>query len=69
MVRYVEKAKMIVVDKRRERVAKGMVGILIAGSSDIAVAEEAKAVAEAMGCQVITSYDVGWPLCTGSWVH
>ena len=59
MVRYVEKAKMIVVDKRRERVAKGMVGILTAGSSDIAVAEEAKAVAEAMGCQVITSYDVG----------
>jgi len=59
MVRYVDKAKMIVVDKRRERAAKGMVGILTAGSSDIAVAEEAKAVAEAMGCQVITSYDVG----------
>ncbi len=58
-VRYVERAKMIVVDKRRERVAKGMVGILTAGSSDIAVAEEAKAVAEAMGCQVVTSYDVG----------
>ncbi len=59
MVRYVERAKMIVVDKRRETVAKGMVGILTAGSSDIAVAEEAKAVAEAMGCQVVTSYDVG----------
>ncbi|MDD1746967.1 MAG: nickel pincer cofactor biosynthesis protein LarB [Methanomassiliicoccales archaeon] len=59
MVRYVERAKMIVVDKRKETVAKGMVGILTAGSSDIAVAEEAKAVAEAMGCQVVTSYDVG----------
>jgi NCAIR mutase (PurE)-related protein len=58
-VRYVEKAKMIVVDMRKEKAVKGMVGILTAGSSDIAVAEEAKAVAEAMGCQVVTSYDVG----------
>jgi len=58
-VRYEERARMIVVDKQKDRKKQGMVGILTAGSSDIGVAEEAKAVAEAMGCQVVTSYDVG----------
>jgi NCAIR mutase (PurE)-related protein len=38
---------------------KGLIGILTAGSSDIRVAEEAKLMAEAMGCACITSYDVG----------
>ncbi|MEM3034624.1 MAG: nickel pincer cofactor biosynthesis protein LarB [Candidatus Nitrosocaldus sp.] len=37
----------------------GTVGVITAGTSDIGVAEEAKLVAEAMGCKVITSYDVG----------
>ena len=37
----------------------GMIGIITAGSSDIPVAEEAKAVSIAMGCEVLTSYDVG----------
>ncbi len=50
---------MIVVDKRKDPAMKGKVGIMTAGSSDIAVAEEAKAVAEAMGCQVFTEYDIG----------
>jgi NCAIR mutase (PurE)-related protein len=58
-VRYEDRARMIVVEKRKDRKKKGMVGILTAGSSDIGVAEEAKAVAEAMGCEVVTSYDVG----------
>ena len=58
-VRYEERARMIVVDKHKDRKKQGMVGILTAGSSDIGVAEEAKAVAEAMGCQVVSSYDVG----------
>jgi NCAIR mutase (PurE)-related protein len=35
------------------------IGIMAAGTSDIGVAEEARLVAEAMGCKVITSYDVG----------
>ena len=59
LVRYIESSRMVVVDKRKDPVMKGKVGIMTAGSSDIAVAEEAKAVAEAMGCQVFTEYDVG----------
>jgi NCAIR mutase (PurE)-related protein len=37
----------------------GKIGILSAGTSDIGVAEEARLVAEAMGCDAITYYDVG----------
>lgn len=37
----------------------GKVGILTAGTSDIGVAEESRLMCEAMGCQCITSYDVG----------
>ncbi len=37
----------------------GNIGLLTAGSSDIPIAEEAKVIANAMGCEVITSYDVG----------
>jgi hypothetical protein len=37
----------------------GKIGIVAAGTSDIGVAEEARLVAQAMGCQVITSYDIG----------
>jgi len=37
----------------------GIVAIITAGTSDIRVAEEAKAIAEEMGCEVKTAYDVG----------
>ncbi|MHA1606206.1 MAG: nickel pincer cofactor biosynthesis protein LarB [Candidatus Freyarchaeota archaeon] len=37
----------------------GKVGVLTAGTADIPVAEEAKLVAECMGCEVYTAYDVG----------
>lgn len=37
----------------------GRVGILTAGTSDIPIAEEAKVIAEEMGCEVTTAYDVG----------
>ena len=37
----------------------GIVGIITAGTSDIGVAEEAKIIAEEMGCEVRTAYDVG----------
>ncbi|NYT07587.1 MAG: nickel pincer cofactor biosynthesis protein LarB [Methanomicrobiales archaeon] len=37
----------------------GVVGIITAGTSDIRVAEEARVVAEEMGCRVCTAYDVG----------
>jgi hypothetical protein len=37
----------------------GKVGIITAGTSDIAVAEEARLMCEAMNCKCISSYDVG----------
>lgn len=37
----------------------GKVGIITAGTSDIPVAEQSKIVALEMGCEVMTSYDVG----------
>ena len=37
----------------------GKVGILTAGTSDIGIAEEARLMCEAMGCECICSYDVG----------
>ena len=37
----------------------GKVAILTAGTSDIRVAEEARAIAEEMGADVVTAYDVG----------
>lgn len=37
----------------------GRVGVLSAGTSDVPVAEEARLVAEEMGCRVATLYDVG----------
>jgi NCAIR mutase (PurE)-related protein len=37
----------------------GKIGVLTAGTSDVPVAEEARLVAEAMGCQVQPLYDVG----------
>lgn len=35
------------------------IGIMAAGTSDIGVAEEARLVAKAIGCESITSYDIG----------
>lgn len=37
----------------------GKVSIITAGTADIRVAEEARLVAEEMGCEVMTAYDVG----------
>ncbi|MDD1767074.1 MAG: nickel pincer cofactor biosynthesis protein LarB [Methanomassiliicoccales archaeon] len=58
-VKWVEKASMVVVDRRAKVRETGRVGILTAGTSDISVAEEARVVAEAMGCTVVFAYDVG----------
>ena len=60
-VEYNELARIIIIKlknfefKRRD----GIVGIITAGSSDIPVAEEAKVIAESMGCRVFSSYDLG----------
>lgn len=54
-------AKTITIKERDFEFIKkgGLIGIITAGSSDIPVAEEAKVIAESMGCKVITSYDLG----------
>lgn len=49
----------IMIFRRRAKKTGGIVGILAAGTSDIGVAEEARLVCEAMGCECHTSYDVG----------
>jgi len=56
-----DKARLVVI-KRKGFVAQktgGKIGILTAGTSDIPVAEEARTIAEEMGCEVTTAYDVG----------
>jgi hypothetical protein len=40
-------------------ISGGHIGVLTAGAGDIPVAEEARLVAEEMGCRVTTIYDVG----------
>jgi hypothetical protein len=58
-VKYHKLSKMIAVDRRVRRSKAGRIGILAAGTSDVAVADEARIVAETMGCEVLTSYDIG----------
>ncbi len=60
ILEYNERAKMAVIRRKDHEIRfHGRVGIITAGTSDIPVAEEAKIVASAMGCEVITSYDLG----------
>ena len=42
-----------------QKLTGGHIGIITAGTSDIPAAEEARFIAEAMGCKVSTVYDVG----------
>ncbi|MFA6001751.1 MAG: nickel pincer cofactor biosynthesis protein LarB [Thermoleophilia bacterium] len=56
-----EDAQMIVLHRGDYKLEQtdGRVGILSAGTADIPVSEQAKIVAEEMGCEVIASYDAG----------
>ena len=56
-----ERARIVVLKREGFRVERtgGKVGILTAGTSDIRVAEEARVIAEEMGCEVLRAYDVG----------
>jgi hypothetical protein len=59
-VDYRETARMLIVSKGKACVpGGGVVGIITAGTSDVRVAEEARVIAEEMGCTVRTAYDVG----------
>jgi pyridinium-3,5-biscarboxylic acid mononucleotide synthase len=55
------KARMVVLKKKNFAAPNsgGRIAILTAGTSDIPVAEEAKVIAQEMGCIVYSSYDVG----------
>jgi len=56
-----DKARMVVVKKKNFTVTPsgGKIAIFTAGTSDIPVAEEAKVIAQQMGCIVYSTYDVG----------
>jgi NCAIR mutase (PurE)-related protein len=57
---YNRRGRVLIIKKRDFRVQKvGKVGIMTAGTSDIQVAEEAKAVAEELGCETLCEYDIG----------
>lgn len=57
-------ARMVILKQKKHSFLKigqkiGKVGILAAGTADIAVAEEVVVTATVMGCEVIKAYDVG----------
>lgn len=54
-----ERARIVVIRGGGPRPVRGKVGIISAGTADIPVAEEARVVAEEMGCEVICDYDLG----------
>lgn len=56
-----ERARMLILKKSGAAIqpSGGKIGVLTAGTSDVGVAEEAKIVAEELGCTVLTAYDVG----------
>jgi NCAIR mutase (PurE)-related protein len=53
------RARTVVIRLGDRKPPRGRVGILAAGTADIPVAEEARVVAEEMGCAVVAEYDVG----------
>ena len=56
-----EAGRIVIIKEKNFEFSKkgGIIGIITAGSSDIQVAEEAKVISRAMGCEVLASYDVG----------
>ncbi len=54
-----ELARIIVARRAPREKTGGKVGVITAGTSDIPIAEEAKVIAEELGCEVYTAYDVG----------
>ena len=56
-----ESAGIIVARRKNSTIKKNgrTIGIITGGTADIRIAEEARVVAEEMGCEVITAYDIG----------
>ena len=61
VVQVKSRARIVIIKKKDFACQStgGKVGLLTAGTSDIPVAEEAKVIAEEMGCKVFAAYDVG----------
>lgn len=59
LIQQNQRARTVVLRFGEKKQGPGKVGILAAGTADIPVAEEAKVVAQEMGCQVVSEYDVG----------
>lgn len=57
--RYLETARLIVVDRREAPPSQGHIVVASAGTADLSVAEEAAACAEVMGNRVTRLFDVG----------
>ena len=53
------RARTVVIRTADRLAREGVVAVLAAGTADIPVAEEARVVAEEMGCLVLSEYDVG----------
>jgi len=59
-IHYHEAGRVLVLAKgAAPKLTGGVVAVITAGTSDIRVAEEAKIIAEEMGCEVRSAYDVG----------
>ena len=60
-IHFFEKSRIIIakLSSYQVRATGGRIGLLSAGTSDIPVAEEAKVIAEEMGCKTRVYYDVG----------
>ena len=50
---------LVVKEKDHRTESVGSVGVITAGTSDVNVAEEAKAILNELGCETVTAYDVG----------
>jgi len=57
-IRWSKRAKIVILGYSATKTG-GKVGVISAGTADIPVAEEAKVIAEEMGCSVTAIYDVG----------
>ncbi len=59
-INYNEKGGVLIIKKKNLKIRSvGNLGIITAGTSDIPVAEEARTIAEELGCETTVEYDVG----------
>jgi len=54
-----ERSRVLVLGNKDVKKTGGIIGVISAGTADIAVANEAAIIAREMGCEIITAYDVG----------